>query len=279
MSAPLEGSSETAAPVEVSSSPVETTSTEPSLNPAWKGVTDSIPAEFIPKITPVLQQWDRNYQELATKHAQYADFQDVNQLRAYKELADMINNDPRAIYDRLGELLKITPQQAQQVVAQQAATQASQEPAQTDEELDPAVRALTDRQKAMEAQQQQLLSYVEKEELERATATFSQQIDTKVAAIRQADPNVDIPELFRRIEGNFTKTGQLDVDGSYQEMKSYEDRIASRFQGNRQNAPMVVNPAGGGMPPTDIVDPSKLSQKDRGELFHNKYVWAMSQST
>lgn len=278
MSAPLEGSSEVA-PVqtEVSSSPVETISTEqPSLNPAWKGVTDFIPAEYVSKITPTLQQWDRNYQELATKHAQYADFQDIEQLRAYKQLAENLNNNPRAIYDKLGELLGITPQEAKQVVAQQVATQ--QEPVATDDELDPAVKVIADRQKLFEAQQQQLLSYVEKEEMARATNDFSQQIDNRVAAIRQADPNVDIPELFKRIEYKFQSSGQLDVDGAYNEMRAYEDRIASRFQVNRQTAPSVVNPSGGGMPPANIVDPSKLNQKDRAELFHSMYTRNMAQS-
>lgn len=89
------------------------------INPSWNEYLQEVPQEFHDKITPAFQKWDQGVQERFNKvHQEYEPY------KAYKPIIDAgidaetatfalkllntMNEDPRTVYEALGNYYKLT---------------------------------------------------------------------------------------------------------------------------------------------------------------------------
>lgn len=81
------------------------------LNPAWNDLIQTIPTQFVPQVTPILQKWDRGVQDrFQTVQSTYAPFKSFidegvkpEELQAARALMQALEADPRSFYDRMGD--------------------------------------------------------------------------------------------------------------------------------------------------------------------------------
>lgn len=83
------------------SGPVET------INPAWNDLLGVLPDPFKPLVTPHLKKWDQNFSSVQAKYKPYDTFieQGINpeDLANAHQIYRVLNDNPRAIYDRMVE--------------------------------------------------------------------------------------------------------------------------------------------------------------------------------
>ena len=66
-------------------------------------------------IRPTLDTWDKNYQTLQSEYEPWKQLGDYDQVTRNLQLVQQMNQDPQAFYERLGQLIGVTPNQAQQI--------------------------------------------------------------------------------------------------------------------------------------------------------------------
>lgn len=95
--------------------------TEPEVkeNPAWKEVYDLLPAEFHPMIQPKLKSWDDNFAKVQSQYAPYKPLLErgvpYEAINTSMEFANLVNANPRAVWDELGKRYGFSGQGQQQV--------------------------------------------------------------------------------------------------------------------------------------------------------------------
>jgi hypothetical protein len=80
-------------------------------NPAWNNFLEVLPQEYHEKVTPLLQEWDKNVQNLVQKvHSDYEPWKpvvdsgtDPETAKFALQLLNGINENPRMVFDALGE--------------------------------------------------------------------------------------------------------------------------------------------------------------------------------
>lgn len=77
------------------------------FNPAWNSLLDKIPTPFHKEVAPFLKKWDSDYNSVQSQFAPYKPLieQGVtpDSIQNSLRLAQMIQANPRAIYDELGQ--------------------------------------------------------------------------------------------------------------------------------------------------------------------------------
>jgi len=77
------------------------------INPAWNELLGVLPDPFKPLVTPHLRKWDKNFTEVQTKYKPFDSFieQGINpeDLTNAYQVFKVLNDNPRAIYDRMVE--------------------------------------------------------------------------------------------------------------------------------------------------------------------------------
>lgn len=84
------------------------------FNPAWNGLLEKLPKEFHNIVAPDLKQWDDNFskktQEVQSRYSPYEQFvkDEVSPetIQAGLQLAAIIEADPKAFYEKMGEYYK-----------------------------------------------------------------------------------------------------------------------------------------------------------------------------
>lgn len=93
---------------------------EVKLNPAWNAVLEPLPQEFHKVITPKLQEWDTNFAKVQSDFAPYKPLLDNNvkfeDVQKAFQLVDLINSNPRAVYDQLAQRFGFNSGQGQQQI-------------------------------------------------------------------------------------------------------------------------------------------------------------------
>jgi len=88
-------------------SPGPVTEQSETINPAWNELLGILPDPFKPLVTPHLRKWDKNFTEVQTKYKPFDTFleQGVNpeDLTNAYQVFRVLNDNPRAIYDRMVE--------------------------------------------------------------------------------------------------------------------------------------------------------------------------------
>lgn len=77
------------------------------FNPAWSPLLEKLPDEFHGMIAPTLKEWDQNFQRVQSQFSPYKDFAeqgvDPAQITASMQLAKVIQENPRLVYDKMVE--------------------------------------------------------------------------------------------------------------------------------------------------------------------------------
>lgn len=130
----------------------------PADNPAWAEYLQEIPDAFQPKIKEAFKRWDQGvnakFQEKAQEYQsqlqRYQQFDPLIQsglgpdhIRAAQAIINELQTNPQGLYERLGQHLGITPEQAREAVEGELNED-------EDENVDPRYEQLVQRQQQME---------------------------------------------------------------------------------------------------------------------------------
>jgi hypothetical protein len=208
------------------------------LDSSWNEFVSAIPedrrAELAPKFKERIQsfeplkQWE-NLQKsgITPDHADTA-----------LKLFSTIENNPREVYDLIGKHLNITPQQAQEVV----------EELEDGDQDDPRIQRM---QQQLDTLAQVAIAQRQMTVKEKEQQAADQAIEAEINAVKKKYGN-DLPEdelIMRMIHKNMT------AEQAYQEYASRADQIRAR-----RPAPVIMG-AGGNIPSSAAIDPTKLDGK------------------
>lgn len=253
-----------------SNEPVEQpseTAPETGGNPAWEPIRSELDPLTFHRIEPILKDMDRNVQqkiESTTKQYGWAkELADAGHTPEYLQqavgFAQMLNEKPEELYQKLGEFLEQTGRMPNAEEQQQLAEEVSEEDDDQQTDLPPEVQAALERIEAFEQQQR---DFLEQQAAEEESHEAESWLDSEVEALKTAHPEYtddDIQEVIRRAAFHAQQTGQ-PIEGLAQfdaEYLEFQNRILSKTRPG-QTAPRLV-PASGGVP-------TSQPKKSLGEL-------------
>lgn len=246
----------------------EVTSTEQSsgINPAWNDLLNALPSSLHSQAIPHLRKWDEGvqnrFQQVQSQYAPYRDIveagTDPGEIMASVQLAQMIANNPREFYDRMGSFYGEQWGLNQSDQGQES-SDADEYSLDGFEEDDLANNPLL--QKIQE--QQNMLATV-------VAQQYQQQEDAKQAEIqKQADAEVEsniaaITEKYGEVPPNVLRTIiALAVNSDGNDLMAAADNVFEMI-GTKTPAPTVMSPGGG--VPSQTVDPASLDNKGTRNL-------------
>jgi hypothetical protein len=246
---------------------------EVKLNPAWNKVLEPLPQEFHKQITPHLQEWDSNFAKVQSEYAPYKPLLENNvpfeSIQKAFQLAELLNANPRAVYDELGQRFGFNSGQGQQ--------QVEDEKDDTDDQLDVGQQQFditknpqfVQLQNAFNALQQGITQQQEQEIRAQQEAQAQREIDSEFAALESKTGKLDESvktEIVRRaiMLGDARGDGQYHIEEGYRDYAAFVNRI--RNSRANSTAPDVLN-GNGGIPQTK----RKYSEMDEEERVNH---WA-----
>lgn len=234
-------------------------------NPAWNDVMQHIPEDKRQEVVPHFQKWDQHVNELNEKYSAWENFNksgiDPEQVQYALQVASLIESQPQAVYDKIGEYLKsqgITVNGGQAVTEPQPTSAGTE--GLTQEEFD-------------------LLKHPEyiktKEQLDRVTQIMLQEHESRQQEARIQEQNA---AFDKELAGLKSKHGEFDegiereitmrmiADENLTMEDAYNDVMS--FIGNvRKVARPAYTPIGaGGSVPTQPIDPKKMNSKGVKDL-------------
>ena len=233
----------------------------PNLNPAWTPLLEKLPNEFHPLVTPVLQSWDKNFQEKTTEvqsKIEPYNFLLENQIDPARVqmalgIADIIDADPRKFYDSMGEFYKDQwkdqGQQGQNNEEHEFELGAAEED--FDIEKHPKFQE-------MKAALEQLSNSISQDQQARQQQEADAQIEREVKELKEEFGDWDEEMVFA-----LAVTKQIPLKDA---VTQYVEKFGSPKDKTPSPAPYVFPPSFGGVPLSEQVDPAKLSGKETRNL-------------
>lgn len=229
----------------------------PGLNPAWGDALSAIPEQFHQVLTPHFQQWDQAAQKrIEEVNGQlkafegYKDFADnginAEELAQGYQLLYQLNQDPQAVFNALKEAYGF--EAAAEIVGEEE--EGEEDDSQNFQ--DPRFDQL---QSGLDLVAQTLLQ----QEQAKVQAKADADLDAEISALKEKYPNFDEHYVLSLVANGATME---------QAAQQYETLTQSILQQNpRPFAPQVMGNSGGGTGlPSQAIDPTKLSDKDRRAL-------------
>jgi hypothetical protein len=208
------------------------------LDASWNEFVSYIPedkrAEFAPKFRERLQ---KDYEPLRQWESLQKSGVTPESASTALSIYDMIEQDPRKIYDAIGNHLGITPQQAQEVM----------EVIEDDDGTDPEIAALKEQ---VEVLGQIALAQRQQTSQERLEQQQAEALDQELAEVKKKYGDYPEDEIIMRM-------AQLDMTAE-EAYNHYNGRVAEIQK--RRPAPMIMG--GSGAIPSRAIDPKKLSSSD-----------------
>lgn len=228
-------------------------------NPAWKPFLDVLPSSLHPTVMPVLQQWDKGVQEKFQQQAQLQQqFEPWQPLveqgidpQTIVGLLNLLNNDPRALYDNLGQYHGFTADQGQQ--------QGSE--FNLDEIQDPEQSydlAQNPEFQQVKLQNEQLQRAFEAQMEQQQQAQVMSQLEQEINAVKEKNPNIVEPVLL-----SLMHTFGLSAEDAAAKYGEIQQQMLQSVQ--RPPAPTVLSPSGG-VPAAQGLKPSEMSRGDKRNL-------------
>ena len=250
MATPIEGG-------EVQGGNLEGVVDAPGPNPAWGEALSAVPEQFHPHLTEHFQKWDQSAQQRVEQAnqsvAQFEPFKPFiengispEDLEQGLQLMYQINQDPKAVYEALGQAYNLTPAQVEAVIEGEG------EEGQNPQAFDPRYDQL-------------------QEGLDLVANTLLQQEQAKISAQADAELDTELKGLREKF-GDFDEHYVLSLvaNGATMEQaaQKYQTLTQNILQQNpRPFAPNVMGNSGGGTGlPSQAIDPTKLSDQDRRAL-------------
>lgn len=213
-------------------------------NPAWNDVLNFIPEDERPKVLPKLKEWDDNFAKVQSEFAPYKPlvehkipFEEVQRAFAF---ANLVNTNPRALYDELGQRFGFG--QGQQQVEQQEDNEEednSQNP-QFDLTKHPDFIRMQETVNQFqlaaqqEAERQEQLRW--QQETEYQFSALENELKTKLSPTARA-------EILNRTVMIGDQTGNYDIREGYKNYASFVSQIRNSRANN--TAPRVFSGNGG----------------------------------
>lgn len=231
-------------------------------NPAWAEFLDKLPTSLHSQVTPVLHKWDQGVQQrFQAIHDEYAPYKQYKEQNVDPEtinyalgLVNALNEDPRRVWESMGEYYQLTPQEQQQVQQQIQQESPNGEPnvwdADTEEYVDPRVSQL-------EQGVKQLAQVIYTQQQEAANKAESDKLATELDSLRSKHGDYD---------ENFVLGQMLNGVSAEDAVKNYQTLTEKiRSEANQPPAPKVMG-GGGGALPNESVNPAKMSEAQRRQL-------------
>lgn len=243
----------------------DSTDTGTGYNPAWSPLLEKIPTPFHEEIRPFLSDWDKNFNKVQSQYAPYKTFVD-NQVAPESienslKLAQLINANPRLVYEQLGERFGFASGQGQNEV---------EETNEEDNEFsdgdftnpleNPALKPYIERQ-------EQMIAWVEQQEAQKQEFAIQQEIQNEWSQIESTHGS-PIPQ---NVKTEMIKRAIFIADAENREpniIDGYNDynRFVAQVRGQRANntAPQVFS-GNGGVPSTptgitgDMTDEQRIN--------------------
>lgn len=253
---------------EESTSPAVTPeSEEPTAsNPAWEPLLDKLPAQLRPLIEPDLKAWDDNYRTLNEKYntlkglEEFSTF-DPGEVRAALQVAQRIADNPREVADIMASALGLTFAEAKEVVKEIEKEQEKE--LEFSEEDDPRLVQLYEKNKELEARQQEFFSQqLEKEqEKERVQLEqkYDQEINLELGKLFKHDPGIQkddarMKDLMTRAWVHSNNGAVNPIMEAYNEQAAFIQHNLSRIAPKSQNTPLFMPTTGNAPPVNNQVD-------------------------
>lgn len=219
-------------------------------NPAWQPFLEAVPQEYHEKVTPLLQEWDKNVNNRFEKvHSDYADFKPFKdngvtraQLEQGLNLLNAISADPLQVYKAMKEAYKFEDDTA-------PAGQGQQEP-KVDEE--PWKKGYEELRTNYETVAKVLVAKQEAEENARQDKILADEFDR----LKTAYGSYDEEWVLAKLMVDPRKTPEAAV----KEFKAWESQQQARF------GPKPLFITGNGGVPSGNVDPRKLNDRQTRDL-------------
>lgn len=225
-------------------------------NPAWQEVYDLLPSEFHPLIAPKLKGWDDNFAKVQSQFAPYKPLIEnnvpFNAIQTSMNLANLINSNPRAVWEELGQRFGFSGQGQQQVEEQKPVEQEQQEENGGFEPQDLSKnpqfaqlqQAYQQLEQRMQQEDQQRRQYALEQEAVSEINSEWQQIESRTGTL---PPDVKA-EIIRRSVFIADQKGPQAIPSLSEGYADYANFV-SRVRNQRANnsAPDVM-PGNGGMP-------------------------------
>lgn len=229
---------------------------EVKIDPNWQSILDQIPPEFHERVLlPKFKEWDQNFAKVQSDYAPYKPLLENNvpfdNIQKAFQLAELLNSNPKAVYDELGNRFGFNSGQGQQQVEDNEEQEDQQDignpNAQFDitkhpqfVELQNVVNQLTS---GLSAQQQAVQNQQEE-------ARVQQEINTEFATLESRVGK--LPDNIKaEIMSRAVRIGDARGDGNFFIEDGYKDYVqfANFIRNSRANntAPDVM-PGNGGMP-------------------------------
>lgn len=233
-------------------------------NPAWKPIYEKIPEPFHKEISPFLSEWDKNFEKVQSQFAPYKSFVDngiaPEAINNSLQLAQLINANPRLVYDQLGERFGFARGQGQEEVdGEEGEDNEGAEEGDYGNPLDdPKLKPFIERQQQME----QYLQQKEQEEQERQ---LDISIQNEWNAIEKSHGS-RIPEDIKTemIQRAIWIADEKGTEPSLKEGYDAYNAFVSRVRGQKANstAPQVFG-GNGGLPSSPNGITAKMSDQER----------------
>ncbi len=240
-------------------------------NPAWKEVYDLLPEEFHKIIQPKLKGWDDNFAKVQSQYAPYKPLLErgvpYEAINTSLEFANLLNSNPRAVYDELAKRFGFS-EQGQKPVEEQEEEPNPEEGVFEPQDLtkNPQFaqlqQAYTALEQRLQAEDNAKRQWQEEQQAVQEINNEWQAIESKVG---QLPPQVKT-EIIRRAVFIGDQTNQPPSI-----MAGYNDyaKFVSQVRNTRANntAPDVM-PGNGGLP---------KARKNYGEMNEDEFVDTIAQ--
>jgi hypothetical protein len=204
------------------------------LGAEWNDIVGALPEDRRNELAPKLKERLDAYTPLK----EYEEFQKagISKTQIYDavNLFDVIEKDPRMVYDTLAKHLGISPQEVKQ------ATETMEE---TVDEDDPRIRTM---QQQLDTLSQIALAQRQEETQSKIQADAEAQLESELSALHKKYGDVNEEEIVMRMLAK-----GIDAEQAYNEFTALTTDIR-----RRPPAPQILG--GGGTVPARAIDPTKL---------------------
>ena len=227
-------------------------------SPAWESVLNYIPEDKRPEVLPKFKEWDDNFAKVQSEYAPYkpllehkVSMEDVQKAFAF---ANLVNTNPKALYDQLGERFGFG----------QGQPQVKKE----EEELDPNMEQVPDLTKhpefiKMQQTLQQFQQNAEQEYQRQQEVQYQQSVENDFAVLEnelkmKLSPKAREEVLIRSVKIG-DRTGNYDIREGYRDYASFVNSI--RNSRASANAPRVFS--GNGALPASSKPVAEMNDEER----------------
>jgi len=218
-------------------------------NPAWAEALDGIPPEYHEKLTSVYKKWDDNVDNRFKEvHSKYGAWDpvintvgDPQQVQWAMNMLNALEQNPREVYDRIGEYFRFNGQPDPRADEQGRQNQ------QVDD--DP----YKDRFASLERQNQLLTDYLVQQREAQQKAEADQWLDSELTAAKKKHGDFDTDYVLALMQKG------MSADEAAQQFKSLQTKW-----GAPAPAPLIMGP-GGGIPNMN-QDVRKMKDRDVSNL-------------